>query len=49
MDVLNVRNMLSIEEVKLNIITSDIKLVSYSSIKQLCLILGVSVKTGTKN
>ena len=28
---INVRNMLSIEEVKQNIITSDIKLVSYSS------------------
>ena len=28
---INVRNMLSIEEVKWNLITSDIKLVSYSS------------------
>jgi len=28
---INVRNMLSIEEVKNNIVTSDIKLVSYSS------------------
>jgi len=28
---INVRNMLSIEEVKENLITSDIKLVSYSS------------------
>ena len=28
---INVRNMLSIEEVKQNLITSDIKLVSYSS------------------